>query len=94
MQKLLRTLAVIMAAMLVVFMVGCGDDETGEDDGEDEAVEQPSATTATTSPAAGSEVAPNASLTITLDEAVDGVTVNGTAAAGSGKTWDLKSCGS
>ncbi len=93
MQKLLRTLAVIMAAMLVVFMVGCGGDETGEDDGEDEAVEQPSATTATTSPAAGSEVAPNASLTITLDEAVDGVTVNGTAAAGSGKTWTLNLAG-
>lgn len=93
MQKLLRTLAVIMAAMLVVFMVGCGGDETGEDDGEDEAVEQPSATTATTSPAAGSEVAPNASLTITLDEAVDGVTVNGTPAAGSGKTWTLNLAG-
>lgn len=93
MQKLLRTLAVIMAAMLVVFMVGCGGDETGEDDGEDEAVEQPSATTATTSPAAGSEVAPNANLTITLDEAVDGVTVNGTAAAGSGKTWSLNLAG-
>lgn len=93
MQKLLRTLAVIMAAMLVVFMVGCGGDEEGEDDGEDEAVEQPSATTATTSPAAGSEVAPNASLTITLDEAVDGVTVNGTAAAGSGKTWTLNLAG-
>ena len=93
MQKLLRTLAVIMAAMLVVFMVGCGGDETGEEDGGDEDVVQPSATTATTSPAAGSEVAPNASLTITLDEAVDGVTVNGTAAAGSGKTWTLNLAG-
>ena len=92
MQKLLRTLAVIMAAMLVVFMVGCGGDDDGEEDGGDEDVVQPSATTATTSPAAGSEVAPNASLTITLDEAVDGVTVNGTAAAGFRENLDLKSC--
>ena len=93
MQKLLRTLAVIMAAMLVVFMVGCGGDDDGEDEGDEGTMEQPSATTATTSPAAGSEVAPNASLTITLDEAVDAVTVNGTAAAGSGKTWTLNLAG-
>ena len=93
MQKLLRTLAVIMAAMLVVFMVGCGGDEPSEEEGEEGTTPQPSATTATTSPAAGSEVAPNASLTITLDEAVDGVTVNGTAAAGSGKTWTLNLAG-
>ena len=93
MQKLLRTLAVIMAAMLVVFMVGCGGDEDGEEEGEEEGPAAPSATTATTSPAAGSEVAPNASLTITLDEAVDAVTVNGTAATGSGKTWTLNLAG-
>lgn len=93
MQKLLRTLAVIMAAMLVVFMVGCGGDEGGEEEGEDGDVAPPSATTASTSPAAGSEVAPNATLTITLDEAVDGVTVNGTAATGSGKTWTLNLAG-
>ena len=65
-----------------------GEEEDGEEeDGEEGTVEQPSATTATTSPAAGSEITPNTSLIITLDEAVDGVTVNGTAAAGSRKTW-------
>jgi hypothetical protein len=91
MQKLVRALALMMAAMLVVFMVGCGDDDDDdatEDGGTtEEAAVEPSATTANTSPAAGSEVAPNATLTITLDEAVDAVTVNGNAAAGSGKTW-------
>lgn len=53
----------------------------------------PSATTATTFPAAGSEVAPNMLLTITLDEAVDGVTVNRTAAAGSGRHWAINLAG-
>lgn len=53
----------------------------------------PAATLVTTSPLAGSEVAPNALLTITLDEAVDGVTVNGAAAAGSGKNWTLNLAG-
>ena len=67
--------------------------EGKDEEGEEEDFSPPSATTATISPAAGSEVAPNASLTITLDEAVDGVTVNGTAAAGSGKTWTLNLAG-
>jgi hypothetical protein len=91
MQKLLRTLAVIMAAMLVVFMVGCGGgEEDGEEDGEDEGPAQPSATAiVSTNPAQGSEVPPNASISITLDEAVNSVTVNLTAAAGSGKTWTI-----
>ena len=53
----------------------------------------PSATNAFISPAAGSRVAPNASLTITLDEAVDAVTVNGAAATGSGKTWTFNLAG-
>ena len=94
MQKLLRTLAVIMAAMLVVFMVGCGGDEEGEDDGEEEGPAAPSATAiASTTPAQGSEVPPNASISITLDEAVSSVTVNGTAATGSGKTWTINLAG-
>ena len=59
------------------------------EDGEEDGDVAPSATTANTAPAAGSEVAPNASLTITLDEAVTAVTVNGTAATGSGKTWTI-----
>jgi hypothetical protein len=94
MQKLLRSLAVIMAAMLVVFMVGCGGDEDGEEDGEDDGTAQLSATTiASTNPAQGSEVPPNASVSLTLDEAVNSVTVNGTAATGSGKTWSINLTG-
>ncbi len=94
MQKLLRSLAVIMAAMLVVFMVGCGGDEAGEEDGEDDGTAQLSATTiASTNPAQGSEVPPNASVSLTLDEAVNSVTVNGTAATGSGKTWSINLTG-
>ncbi len=94
MQKLLRSLAVIMAAMLVVFMVGCGGDEDGEEDGEDDGTAQLSATAiASTNPAQGSEVPPNASVSLTLDEAVNSVTVNGTAATGSGKTWNINLTG-
>ena len=53
----------------------------------------PSATAASTFPAAGSEVAPNWLLTISLDESVDAVTVNGAAATGSGRHWAINLAG-
>ena len=53
----------------------------------------PPATTAWTVPAAGSSVAPNAVLIITLDEDVDVVMVNGAAASGIGDTWTFNLTG-
>ena len=92
MHKLLRTLALLMAAMLVVFMVGCGndddDDDTTANDDDDDAV-APSATSVTANPAEGTEIPQNAVLNLTLDQAVDSVSVEGSAATdtGDGKAW-------
>jgi hypothetical protein len=79
MKRTIQTLAILIAmTLLVVWMVGCGGEE-----------EEPVATAAgtTVNPAEGSEVAANAPITITFDEAVESATVNGQPATGSGKTW-------
>ena len=84
MHKLLRTLALVMAAMLVVFMVGCGDDDD-DADGDGEAPDFVSI-----APAAGATVPANQQFTITFSAAAKGVTVNGTPttpAAGKTVTW-------
>jgi hypothetical protein len=83
MHKLLRTLALVMAAMLVVFMIGCGDDDD-DVDGETVAPDFVSITPA------GGEVPANQSFTITFSGAATGVTVNGTPATppnGKTVTW-------
>jgi hypothetical protein len=79
MKRVFPTLAVLMAMMLVIWMIGCGDDE--------EEVE-PSAVTETIPPAGG-ELAANGTLTIKFDNAPEAgsVTVNGTPATGSGVTY-------
>ena len=82
MQKWLRTLALVMAAMMVVFMIGCGDDDDDDDD-DDDAVE--AALTGST-PASGGEIAANGTLTLTFDNPPVNVTVNGAAATIAGKT--------
>ena len=90
MHKLLRTLALLMAAMLVVFMVGCGDDDDDDvmaNDDDDDPVAAPSATSVSANPAAGAEIPQNAVLNLTLDQDVDSVSVEGSAATGSDKSW-------
>lgn len=82
MNRLLRTLALVVSAMLVVFMIGCGGDE---EDGDD-VVE---ATFASSNPADGGELASNASLTLTFSAAPENVTVNGKPATVAGKTATL-----
>ena len=66
MHKLFRTLALVMTAMLVTYLVGCGGGET-EPEG------PPSATTVTADPPSGATVPSNAEISLTLDQAVDAV---------------------
>ena len=78
MHKLFRTLALVMTAMLVSYVVGCGGGET-------EPAGPASATTVTADPPSGSTVPSNAEITLTLDQAVDAVA----GATGSGKSWKI-----
>lgn len=78
MQKLLKPLALMMAAMLAVFMIGCGGEETTTDG-------LPSATTATAAPPSGSTVPQGSAITLTFDQSVKAVA----GATGSGKTWTI-----
>lgn len=80
MHKLFRTLALVIAAMLVVYMIGCS---SGDDDDDDAA--PPSATTVTADPVSGSSVPSNATISLTLDQAVDAVA----GAEGSGRAWTI-----
>ena len=82
MHKLFRTLALVMTAMLVSYVVGCGGGET-EPDG------PASATTVTADPPSGSTVPSNAVIKLTLDQAVDAVA----GATGSGKNWEVAAAG-
>ena len=77
MHKLFRTLALIVATMLIVYMVGCS--------GGDGVVAPPSATTVTADPPSGAEVPSNATIALTLDKSVDAVA----GATGAGKAWKI-----
>jgi uncharacterized Zn-binding protein involved in type VI secretion len=81
MQKLMRAFAVMMAVMLAVFMVACGDDDDDDDDDDTVTVNFVSA-----NPAGGSTIAGNAQITLTFDNPPTNVTVNGTPATVAGKT--------
>lgn len=52
---------------------------------------QPIAVQAKTSPADGGVITQDSSITITLDEAVESVTIGGVSTIGSGKTWVINS---
>jgi hypothetical protein len=77
MKRTIQALAMLIAiTLLAVWMVGCGEDDTGT-----------VAVVTGVVPASGEEVAENAEITITFDNPVTDVTVNGQPATGSGKTW-------
>jgi hypothetical protein len=78
MHRLFGTLALMMAAMLVVYMIGCGGGETVP-------AAPPAATTVEADPADGSTVPQNATISLTFDEAVESVA----GAEGSGKNWTI-----
>jgi hypothetical protein len=79
MKRVFPTLAVLMAMMLAIWMIGCGGDDECEDD---------DSTVTGTTPATGGDIAANGVLTIKFDNPPKAgtVTVNGTAATGSGST--------
>lgn len=79
MKKMFRTLAIMMAALLAVYVIGCGG---GDDEEETEAAP---AAFVSASPAGG-EIAANGSITVTFDNAPSGVTVSPGTASPAGKT--------
>ena len=80
MVKLFRTFALVLAALFALsLIVGCGGDDTDEE--EVAAAEFSSAT-----PASGSEIAANSSITLTFSSDPGEVTVAGATVTGGGKT--------
>jgi len=75
MQKLFRLTALLIAATLVVWVVGCGDDD--EEDGVDG---EPVATVDTITPADGTTVTANTPIEVTFDNGVKDCTIAGKAA--------------
>lgn len=84
MKKALRIFALLMAASMLFWLVGCGGDD-------DEEEETPDPEVTGTVPAAGAEVPGNAVITFNLNKAVDTATVTGaagtTAVAGKAVTF-------
>lgn len=78
MKLIFRTLAIVMAALLAVSMVGCGGD-----DGEPEV---PDAAFVSSTPADGGSLASNSSISVTFDNNPGDVTVSAGTATTSGKT--------
>jgi hypothetical protein len=76
MKRTIQTLAILIAiTLLTVWMVGCGEEEGTV------------AAMTGANPPEGSEIAANQEITITFDNPALDVTVNGTPATGSGKSW-------
>jgi methionine-rich copper-binding protein CopC len=91
MQKLFRLTALLIAAMLVVWVVGCGDDD---DDDDDDA--EPAASVTGVTPADGATNVPaNTKIIVTFDNAVTDATINGKPATlgGGGKTAEVADAG-
>ena len=80
MTKLFRTLALLLAGLLAVSMlVGCGESEDAEE-------EAAPANFVSAAPPSGSEIAANASITLTFDNAPADVTASAGVATAAGKT--------
>ena len=80
MTKLFRTLALLLAGFLAVsLLVGCGESEDAEE-------EAAPANFVSAAPPSGSEIAANASITLTFDNAPADVTASAGVATAAGKT--------
>jgi len=80
MKKMFRTLALLMAGLLAVYMIGCGGDD------EEEEEEAPAAAFVSSTPQNGGELAANGTISITFDNAPGDVTVSPGQATVAGKT--------
>ena len=99
MRKLLRTTILITFGMFIICIIhGCGDDSPEEvTDPSDPTtsgttpprtgVGPPDMILTAVTPAAGADISPNTQFSLTFDQAVVAVTVNGTAATGAGLNW-------
>ena len=99
MRKLLRTTILITFGMFIICIInGCGDDSPEEvTDPSDPTtsgttpprtgVGPPHEILGSVDPAPGAEIPPNTQFSLTFDGTVAAVTVNGTAATGSGLNW-------
>jgi hypothetical protein len=76
MKRLLRIFALLMAASMLVWMVGCGGDDD-DDDNDNDAGPMPEVLS--TTPAAGGTQGGNAAVTFTLNKALAEATVSGAA---------------
>jgi hypothetical protein len=80
MKRTIQALAMLIAITLVtVWMVGCGEEDTGT-----------VAAVTKVDPAEGSTIAANQKITITFDNPATNVTVNGAAATGAGTSWSFQ----
>ncbi len=87
MMKLLKFSALLMAAFMVFVMIGCGGEEEEEKD-------KTPPTLVSASPASGSELAANASITLVFSEKMKSVTVaGGVVELGDGKNVTVKPAG-
>jgi hypothetical protein len=77
MKLFFRTLAIVMAALFAVYMVGCGD---GEDD-----TETPAAAFVSATPASG-DLAANGSISVSFDNNPGAVTASAGTVSGTGKS--------
>jgi hypothetical protein len=76
MKRTIQALAMLIAmTLLAVWMIGCGEEEVVL------------AAVSSVTPPEGSEIAANQEITISFDNPAFNVTVNGTPATGSGKSW-------
>jgi hypothetical protein len=76
MKRLLRIFALLMAASMLIWIAGCGDDDEEEEDA------GPAPTVSSVSVSEGQEIPANASITVTFSKSVDTATITVTGAAG------------
>ena len=95
MHKLLRASILITFGLLIICIInGCGDDSPEEvtdpsNPRTDDAPPPHTGSPFTVDPPAGADIPPNTQFSLTFEEAVVAVTVNGVPATGSGRNWSV-----
>ncbi len=81
MKRMFRTLALLMAALLTVYIIGCG----GDDDDDDDEVEVVDASFQSATPPGG-EIAANGTITVTFENDPGSITASAGVVSGDGKS--------